>query len=143
MRRIADLYPAEAKTDARDVLIVAVSCIPPLVLGHLLHLAATPVRVTPVVTKAQPVTAPVVPPASAEVPEPAPEPIAYNDPRCAVIRPLYDGLRPGTKAIRTAIVAAGFEAPSYGVIRGQLRTEVEQHEPHLAAPPPAPVAFSA
>ncbi|MEV0445837.1 hypothetical protein AB0I84_12960 [Streptomyces spectabilis] len=125
-------------------LVVAVSCIPPLVLGHLLHLAATPVRVTPVVTEAQPMTTPVVPPASAEVPEPVPEPIAYSDPRCAVIRSLYDdGLRPGTKAMRTAIVAAGFESPSDGVIRGQLRAEVERREPQLAALPPAPVAFGA
>ncbi|WP_282795161.1 hypothetical protein [Streptomyces sp. CC224B] len=133
-------------------LVVAVSCIPPLVLGHLLHLAATPVRVTPVSTQAQPVTTPVAPSESAEEPEPAsatatataPKPITYSDPRCAAIRPLYDnGLRPGTKAMRAAIVAAGFESPSDGVIRGQLRAEVEQYEPRLAQLPPAPVAISA
>lgn len=41
-------------------LVVAVSCVPPLVLGHLLHLAATPVRATA--------------PAMVEQPEPSAEP---------------------------------------------------------------------
>ncbi|MEH0428823.1 DUF2637 domain-containing protein [Streptomyces stelliscabiei] len=98
------------------------------------------------------VTAPVMPPAPpvmppappAPLPAPAPAPIQYSDPRCAVIRPLYDaGTRPGTKAMRTAIIAAGYSDLSDGVIRGQLRAEVEKHEPGLAALPPAPVAFTA
>ncbi|MEU6222259.1 DUF2637 domain-containing protein [Streptomyces sp. NPDC047042] len=123
----------------------------------------------------QPVTAPVIPPAPTEAPSPsavphppaipvdvrplpivprpaptpalqAPAPIAYNDPRCAVIRSLYDTVpptRPGTKTIRLALVSAGFEAPSDGSIRGQLRAEVESREPHLAQLPPAPVAIGA
>jgi hypothetical protein len=130
-------------------LVVAVSCIPPLVLGHLLHLAATPVRVavqTPVTAPEATVTAPVIPAAEPvhETPEPQPQVIEYSDPRCAAIRPLYNaGLRPGTKAMRTAITAAGFDDPSDGVIRGQLRAEIERLEPHLAQLPPAPVAISA
>ncbi|MET8765494.1 DUF2637 domain-containing protein [Streptomyces sp. NPDC004658] len=75
-----------------------------------------------------------------------PTPIKYSDPRCAVIRPLYDTVpptRPGTKAMREAIVRAGYVAPSDGVIRGTLRTEVEAREPHLAQLPPAPVAITA
>ena len=164
-------------------LVVTVSCIPPLVLGHLLHLAATPVRVkavTPVATQEQQETARgTPPPATAEQPAkatppaaaprhpvvpagarllpittrpvaqaPAPShlgaPIKYDDPRCEAIRPLYDtGLRPGTKAMRAAIIAAGFADCSDGIIRGTLRAEIERHEPHLAQLPPAPVAFSA
>lgn len=76
----------------------------------------------------------------------APAPIQYSDPRCAVIRPLYDTVpptRPGTKAMRDALVAAGYEAPSDGIIRGTLRTEVESHEKHLAQLPPAPFAIGA
>ncbi|MFF5984399.1 hypothetical protein ACFY78_36710 [Streptomyces olindensis] len=158
-------------------LVVTVSCIPPLVLGHLLHLAATPVRVkavTPVVTQEQPETAPVTqasvpgepptttprhpvvpagvqllpivprPVAQAPTAPPSAPPIMYDDPRCAAIRPLYDtGLRPGTKAMRAAIIAAGFADCSDGIIRGTLRAEIERHEPHLAQLPPAPVAFTA
>ncbi|MGW7085040.1 hypothetical protein ACWGH2_16330 [Streptomyces sp. NPDC054871] len=126
-------------------LVVAVSCVPPLVLGHLLHLAATPV--TPVSVPALPVTTPVESVAE-QLPTdgavPSSPPIAYADARCAAIRPLYDnGTRPGTKAMRLAIAAAGFDEPSDGVIRGQLRAEVERHEPRLAELPAAPVAFSA
>ncbi|WP_438288071.1 hypothetical protein [Streptomyces scabiei] len=147
-------------------LVVTVSCIPPLVLGHLLHLAATPVRAqaakivaAPVTEPKTPVTAPaveaevvpptaqllpVVPPAPPVTPPAVPAPIQYSDPRCSVIRPLYNaGTRPGTKAMRTAIIAAGYGDLSDGMIRGQLRAEVEKHEPHLAQLPPAPVAFTA
>jgi hypothetical protein len=63
-----------------------------------------------------------------------------------VIRPLYDTApptRPGTKAMRDALVDAGYVAPSDGIIRGTLRAEVEAHEPHLAHLPPAPVAIGA
>ncbi|MEV5606992.1 hypothetical protein [Streptomyces sp. NPDC052225] len=149
-------------------LIVTVSCVPPLVLGHLLHLAATPVPAAavtpvapPVTTPTAPVTTPVDAPARSSswtqaVPADvdllpivartttAPPVITYTDPRCAVVRALYDGnTRPGTKAMREAISAAGFDAPSDGVIRGQLRAEVEMREPHLALLPPAPVAIGA
>ncbi|MFE2045721.1 hypothetical protein ACFXAZ_33360 [Streptomyces sp. NPDC059477] len=146
-------------------LVVSVSCVPPLVLGHLLHLAATPVRVTPVIAGAQPVATPVIPPAHAAVPPAivwfqavpagarrlpivpaAPTPIVYADPRCAVIRPLYDTVpptRPGTKTMRAALIAAGFDDLSDGMLRGRLRAEVERHEPRLAQLPAAPVAISA
>ncbi|WP_234467653.1 MULTISPECIES: DUF2637 domain-containing protein [unclassified Streptomyces] len=76
----------------------------------------------------------------------APAPTQYSDPRCAVIRRLYDTVpptRPGTKAMRDALVAAGYEAASDGIIRGTLRTEIEAHEPHLAQLPPAPFAIGA
>ncbi|MGW4950642.1 hypothetical protein [Streptomyces parvulus] len=147
-------------------LVVTVSCVPPLVLGHLLHLAATPVRVTPVAVPAAPVTPAVIaheatpgpvasPPASAwtlAVPAgarllpivPPAKVIEYDDERCNAIRPLYEvGLRPGTKAMRTALLDAGFADCSDGIIRGKLRDEIERHEPHLAQLPPAPVAIGA
>ncbi|WP_435643380.1 DUF2637 domain-containing protein [Streptomyces sp. H49] len=85
---------------------------------------------------------PRTPPAAAA----APKPIRYSDPRCAVIRALYDTVpptRPGTKTMREALLAAGFEPGSEGTIRGTLRAEVESHEPHLALLPPAPVAIGA
>ncbi|MGI5196555.1 DUF2637 domain-containing protein [Streptomyces sp. CA-288835] len=131
-----------------------VAAVPPvaslLAFGALMNqiyrlLAPAPVA-TPVMLPPRPATAPVIPPAEPvdETPELEPKVIEYSDPRCAAIRPLYDnGTRPGTKAMRLAIVAAGFAEPSDGVIRGQLRAEVEQHEPHLAQLPPAPVAISA
>ncbi|MFB6771117.1 hypothetical protein [Streptomyces sp. NPDC056337] len=149
-------------------LVVTVSCVPPLVLGHLLHLAATPVRLTPVAVPASPVmqavtaaeeeptdtvVAPPAPAWTLAVPAgarllpivpPAPKVIEYDDERCYAIRPLYeDGLRPGTKAMRTALLGAGFAECSDGVIRGKLRDEIERHEPHLALLPPAPVAIGA
>ncbi|WP_432041435.1 DUF2637 domain-containing protein [Streptomyces cadmiisoli] len=73
----------------------------------------------------------------------APAPIRYSDPRCAVIRALYNTVpptRPGTKAMRSAIAAAGLTEVSDGYIRGTLRAEVEQHEPHLEHLPAAPFA---
>ncbi|MFD4788255.1 DUF2637 domain-containing protein [Streptomyces sp. NPDC058459] len=76
-----------------------------------------------------------------EPPAPAPAPrapIVYSDPRCAAIRPLYEsGTRPGTAAMRAALVAAGHGQPSDGTIRGTLRAEIERHEPELAQLPPA------
>jgi len=96
------------------------------------------------------VTAPVIPPAPEQEPTagpmPGPEPTAYSDPRCSVIRALYNTTpptRPGTKAIRLALQAASYEVPSDGLIRGTLRAEVERYEPHLAQLPPAPVAIGA
>ncbi|MFD8251925.1 DUF2637 domain-containing protein [Streptomyces werraensis] len=64
--------------------------------------------------------------------------IRYSDPRCAVIRPLYDdGYRPTTSQMREAL------RPTYGrvsdsVIRGEIRAEIERHEPELAALPARP-----
>lgn len=141
-------------------LVVIVSCVPPLVLGHLLHLAATP-AVTPSASADAPSDAPVVErvessgspaPAVPPMPEQAPAPelpaaepepkqapaIVYRDPRCADIRPLYDnGTRPGTAAMRDALIAAGHGRVGDSTIRGQLRAEVEEHERHLATYPPA------
>ncbi|MEU9921891.1 DUF2637 domain-containing protein [Streptomyces griseoluteus] len=83
----------------------------------------------------------IAPPAPAPAPaqQPAPrQPIVYSDPRCAAIRPLYDnGTRPGTAAMRAALLAAGHGQASDGTIRGTLRTEIERHEPELAQLPPA------
>jgi hypothetical protein len=65
--------------------------------------------------------------------------IRYSDPRCAVIRALYDdGYRPTTTEMRTALEAAGHTAPSPSGLRGVLRAEVERHEPHLAELPARP-----
>ncbi|MEV8600466.1 DUF2637 domain-containing protein [Streptomyces griseoviridis] len=77
---------------------------------------------------------------------PASAPIQYSDPRCAVIRRLYDTVpptRPGTKAMRAAITAAHLDDASDGYIRGTLRAEVEHHEPNLALLPAAPFAMGA
>ncbi|MCD7440257.1 DUF2637 domain-containing protein [Streptomyces lincolnensis] len=85
-------------------------------------------------------------PPNAPAPAQPPAPIQYSDPRCAVIRALYDTVppsRPGTAAMRTAIVRAGLSDASDGYIRGTLRTEVESHEPHLKDLPTAPFGMSA
>jgi hypothetical protein len=142
-------------------LIAVTSMVPPAVLAHLLHLAATPVpKVTPVAAPSPHVDAPVVErvvdktpapvvppmpqrapqlPPVVEQPAPAaPEQIKYSDPRCAVIRRLYDtGTRPGTAAMRDALLAAGYGRVGDSTIRGTLRPEVEKHEPDLADYPPA------
>jgi hypothetical protein len=85
-------------------------------------------------------------PAPAAPPQPpvVPAPIVYSDPRCAVIRALYDnGTRPGTAAMRQALLDAGHGTVSDGMIRGTLRAEIERHEPHLAALPSAVPARTA
>jgi hypothetical protein len=98
--------------------------------------AAQPMPVMPPVPAAPP-TVPALP-APAQPAAPAPAAIVYSDPRCAVLRALYnDGTRPGTKAMRAAIADAGFPVPSDGTIRGGLRKEIELHEPHLANYPAA------
>lgn len=99
----------------------------------------------PVVERADAVVEPrpaVAPPPPAEPPAieqpPTPAPIVYRDPRCTVIRPLYnDGTRPGTATMRDALLAAGHGRVGDSTIRGTLRAEVEEHEPRLAALPPA------
>lgn len=133
-------------------LIAVTSMVPPAVLAHLLHLAATPTPGvapstsvdtpddTPVVERETPVAeqAPVVPPRPQTAPQLPPPAPTYRDPRCAAIRPLYNGgTRPGTGAMRDALLAAGHGRVSDSTIRGIIRAEVEQHEPHLAAYPPA------
>ncbi|WP_069773048.1 DUF2637 domain-containing protein [Streptomyces sp. LUP30] len=99
--------------------------------------------------------APVVPPKPEQAPavspseeQPAIEPAAeeqrpkrptYTDPRCAVIRELYEeGYRPTTGEMRAAILAAGMVAPGGSTLRGPLRSEVEEREPHLTALPSRP-----
>lgn len=143
-------------------LIAVTSMVPPAVLAHLLHLAATPTPVAapstsvdtvpdaPVVERVAPaVQAPVLPPKPEQAPvapqlPPAeeqlllPAPIAYRDPRCAVVRPLYAaGTRPGTGAMRNALALAGHGRVSDSTIRGTIRAEIEEHEPHLRHLPPA------
>lgn len=111
---------------------------------------------TPVVTPSASVDAPVVerteqllplaPPLPAQPPAPqlppavpqVPAAIVYRDPRCAAIRPLYDtGTRPGTAAMRDALLAAGHGRVGDSTIRGVIRAEVEEHEPRLKQLPGA------
>ncbi|WP_327230827.1 DUF2637 domain-containing protein [Streptomyces murinus] len=137
--RAADILPAPATPPV--VGPVSPPAVPPA------RPAAPAARVTTRVSS----WAEVVPPRARPlpiVPRPAvaPAPIRYSDPRCAVIRALYNTVpptRPGTKAMREALVDAGFEPGSEGTIRGTLRAEVESHEPHLALLPSAPVAIGA
>ncbi|MCI3153211.1 DUF2637 domain-containing protein [Streptomyces sp. GB4-14] len=87
---------------------------------------------------------------AAEQPEPAERPaleeqrperptIRYSDPRCAILRPLYDsGFRPTTGEMKAALEAANLTAPGASTLRGVLRKEIEQHEPELAALPARP-----
>ncbi|MGW2210134.1 hypothetical protein [Streptomyces sp. NPDC001781] len=142
-------------------LIAVTSMVPPAVLAHLLHLAATPTPATesvpapapaPAVTVERteeppaPVTA-AVPPKPEQAPALPPvedhvadtrKAITYRDPRCAAIRPLYDdGTRPGTAAMRDALIAAGYGRVGDSTIRGDIRAEIEKHEPHLKQLPPA------
>ncbi|PVE04682.1 hypothetical protein [Streptomyces scopuliridis] len=140
-------------------LIAVTSMVPPAVLAHLLHLAATPDEgdapstsvdtpaTAPVVEQAERIEqAPVLPPLPKQPPAPQlppveeqqPAPIVYRDPRCAAIRPLYDGgTRPGTAAMRDALITAGHGRVGDSTIRGVIRAEIEQHEPRLAQLPPA------
>lgn len=100
----------------------------------------------PVVERVVEEQQPVLPPMPEQAPElPAAEqqaaPIVYRDPRCAAVRPLYNqGTRPGTKMMRAAILAAGYEYVGDSTIRGQIRAEIEQREPHLADYPQAHTA---
>ncbi|MFF7313361.1 DUF2637 domain-containing protein [Streptomyces sp. NPDC008137] len=71
-------------------------------------------------------------------PEPVRPAIVYRDPRCTAVRPLYDnGTRPGTAAMRDALLAAGHGRVGDSTIRGTIRAEIEEHEPELADYPPA------
>lgn len=91
-------------------------------------------------------TAPQQAPATAELthvnapaaipPMPTRKPIAYKDPRAAVVRPLYDsGFRPTTGEMSAALQQAGHGTLTGGMIRGTIRAEVELHEPHLRGYP--------
>lgn len=147
---------------AKPVLQYVVAAVPPvaalLAFGALmrqLHVwfGSRPetTQVVPVVTVERAPAA--VPPMPAQAPapqlppaEPQPEPegqqapaaIVYRDPRCTVIRPLYDnGTRPGTAAMRDALLAAGHGRVGDSTIRGAIRAEIEEHERHLGDYPPA------
>lgn len=93
------------------------------------------------VANAQPAPAsapPAIPPLPATAPALPPAPIVYSDPACAPVRALYNhGTRPGTKAMREAISAAGIVPPSDSTIRSKIRAEVETHERYLASLPAA------
>lgn len=147
-------------------LIAVTSMVPPAVLAHLLHLAATPVSKTapaaeqlpaavPAVTVERAEAAPVPPmPEQAPALPPTEEPgeqlaleeqrpersaIRYSDPRCAILRPLYDsGFRPTTGEMREALEAQRITPPSASTVRGVLRAEIEKHEPALAQLPARP-----
>lgn len=108
------------------------------VLDPLQQQAPAAAQLPPAAAAPEPGAVAVQPnPATAPVTPTNPEPLLYADARCHAVRPLYDaGHRPTTGSMRTAIVAAGHPAPSPSVIRGQIRAEVEQHEPHLADLPP-------
>lgn len=110
-------------------------------------------QATPVVTvERAPAEVPPMPqePPALEQPQPAERPaleeqrperpaIRYSDPRCAILRPLYDdGYRPTTGEMRAALEAANVTAPSASTLRGVLRAEIEKHEPQLAALPARP-----
>lgn len=102
-------------------------------------------QATPVVTVER-VTEPAMPPMPEQAPAlTAAEPeqqrpaIRYSDPRCAVLRPLYDdGFRPTTGEMRAALEAANLTAPGASTLRGVLRAEIEKHEPGLAELPARP-----
>jgi hypothetical protein len=108
--------------------------------------AVTVERAEPVVPP-KPEQAPALPPAD-EQPEERPAleeqrperpAIRYSDPRCAIIRPLYDdGYRPTTGEMAAALVAARLAKPSASMLRGILRAEIENHEPHLRELPTRP-----
>jgi hypothetical protein len=144
-------------------LIAVTSMVPPAVLAHLLHLAATPVlKAAPVVTPStsveetpvvervveeqpapavppMPEQAPTLPAVEQRAPELEPPAIRYSDLRCALIRPLYDsGFRPTTTEMRAALEAERLTPPSASTLRGVLRAEIEKHEPHLAKLPQRP-----
>ncbi|MYX16869.1 DUF2637 domain-containing protein [Streptomyces sp. SID8374] len=96
---------------------------------------AAPVDPAPAAVPPMPEQAP--PPPAIEAPAP-PAPIRYRDPRCATVRPLYEGgARPGTAAMRDALIAAGHGRVGDSTIRGTIRAEIEEHEPHLALLPSA------
>ncbi|MGJ5895136.1 hypothetical protein ACSCBZ_24750 [Streptomyces niveiscabiei] len=138
-------------------LIAVTSMVPPAVLAHLLHLAATPVpraettQAAPAIAveRADAATVPPMPAQAPQLPAVAPAPaaaqqppaITYADPRCAAVRPLYDaGTRPSTSAMRAALITTYGTAPGDSTIRGVIRAEIERHEPHLAhLPQLAPV----
>lgn len=81
-------------------------------------------------------TRPELEPAAAEQ-RPERPAIQYRDPRCAIVRALYDGgTRPTTSQMREAL------RPQYGkvsdsTLRGVIREEIEEWEPDLADLPPA------
>ncbi|MFF9124376.1 DUF2637 domain-containing protein [Streptomyces sp. NPDC014889] len=113
----------------------------PVVTVEQLHVPPKPEQAPPVppVQEQQAIE----PPAAEQQPQPAPQPerpaIRYSDPRCAILRPLYDdGYRPTTGEMRAALEAAHLTPPGASTLRGVLRAEIEKHEPELAALPARP-----
>lgn len=101
----------------------------PVAAPVVVRVAKQPV---PAPLPAQP-PAPQLPAAAAQ----QPAPIVYRDPRCSAIRPLYDnGTRPSTSTMRAALIAAGHGRVTDSTIRGVIRGEIEEHEPHLEQFPP-------
>ncbi|MGY0067699.1 DUF2637 domain-containing protein [Streptomyces sp. QTS137] len=104
--------------------------------------AVTVERAEPVPPAAEP--APQLPaaeeqPPALEQPTPTQPAIRYSDPRCAILRPLYDeGFRPTTGEMKTALEDARVAVPGGSTLRGVLRAEIEKHEPELAALPTRP-----
>jgi hypothetical protein len=106
--------------------------------GRIEHFVATTTATT---LPPKPTTPPALPAG------PAPwqaAPVVYSDPRCLVLRPLYNrGQRPTTAAMIAALVDAGHTSVSGGMARGTLRAEVERLEPHLATYPSASALIAA
>ncbi|MFD4572078.1 DUF2637 domain-containing protein [Streptomyces sp. NPDC058417] len=136
-----------------DTMTKVVHAVPPcaalLIFTALMRqiyraLSTAPAEVQPAtpVVPPKPKQAPATPPAAELEQQPAdeqPTPITYRDPRCTTIRPLYaDGYRPGTAEMRAALHAAGHGRVGDSTIRGVIRAEVEEHEPHLAGLPARP-----
>lgn len=98
-------------------LVIAVSCVPPLVLGHLLHLAATPVRTAAPGPVEQPrlVGEPLVRDVL-DLPEPDDEPKALNAPPQAPTEPQGEqGPEQAEQAVPAWFLTTRQVAELYGV----------------------------
>ncbi len=98
--------------------------------------AAIATAPAPPAVATSPAPVPAVAQAPAPTPAPAPARPTYTDPRCAVIRSMYDtGARPSAPRMVAALAAAGLTAaPSTAK---NLRGKVESSEPHLLDLPAA------
>lgn len=150
-----DTTPLTALTPPADAAALAVTDAPSVEpVEAVVALAVTrptpvvtvPVESSPTAVQEQPPTHPDAPVADASadsLDDPSDddtdaEPTPYPDARHGVLRDLYsDGYRPGTKAMRQALIDAGYGELADGTVRG-LRLSLEQHEKHLKDYPPAP-----
>lgn len=130
------LFPVVSYRTIREAVGARIDAVDPMQQPDPTPVAAPPATARP----AAPITAAAEPPALPPAPaDTTPATPVYTDPRCATVRPLYDtGYRPGTATMRAALAAAGYDRPADSVIRGQIRAEVERHEPHLAQLPAEP-----